>query len=79
MAITYRLVHRPWSSREPREISCHDSVDEAKGALQRRASFVSRRLEAQCQFSPDGMSVEISDDSALMTADYQGITSVESE
>jgi hypothetical protein len=55
------------------------TLEEAKGALQRRASFVEGRYGASCAIADNGLSMEISDDDALMTGDYQGITSVERE
>jgi hypothetical protein len=55
------------------------NLDEAKEALQRRASLIERHYGASCAIAGDGMSMEISDDEALMIGDYQGITSLEAE
>ena len=76
---TYRLVHSPWTTREPYELCCDMNLDEAKEALQRRASLIERHYGASCAIAGDGMSMEISDDEALMIGDYQGITSLEAE
>ena len=76
-----RLVHRPWSSREPETVATGlETLDDARAALRTRARVIESRYPgAVCDIAGDGLSMEISDDSALMIGGYQGITSVEDE
>lgn len=76
-----KLVHRPWTSREPRVlVSGLSDADDARAVLRLRARVVEKLYPgAVCALSPDGLSMEINDDSALMIGSYQGITSVEED
>lgn len=76
-----KLTHSPWTSREPYDlITGLETLDEARTALRKRAAVVERRYPgAVCDIAADGLSMEISDDDALMIGGYQGITSVEDE
>ena len=75
----YRMVHVPLSSREPTTILEGMDKDEAKKALRSRAFLLERKYGALCVVAADGLSMEISDDEALMIGDYQGITALEAE
>lgn len=76
-----KLTHSPWTTREPYTVAEGlETLSDAKSALRRRAQVVESRYPgAVCAIADDGLSMEISDDDALMIGDYQGITSVEDD
>jgi hypothetical protein len=73
-----RIVHEPYSSREPYTvIDDLETLDEAREALRLRAAAVESRYPGTvCLIREDGLAMEVVDEDAPLVGDYQGLTYV---